>query len=136
MNVNELAGDIPLEGYFPGHLTAGTAKECAIFRAPFRGVITAVEFIAAAAVAGAVTNNFTLNLRNRTTAGVGTAVPATLNFTNGVNAVAQAPTSLTLSATAADLAVAKGDVLTLEKAIVGTGLACPDGCVVIHFKSA
>lgn len=131
----DLPGDQPIVGYFPGHATAGSAKECAIGRALFRGVITAVEFIASAAVTGAATNNFTLNVRNRTGAGVGTQVPATLTFGNGTNAVAQAPTSLTLGATA-QVTVNAGDVITVEKAVNGTGLACPDGEVIVHFLAA
>jgi hypothetical protein len=131
----DLPGDQPITGYFPGNSTAGSAKESAIGRAPFRGVVTAVEFIASAAVAGAATNNFTLNVRNRTTAGVGTQVPASLTFASGTNAVAQAPTSLTLGA-ANQLTVNAGDVITVEKAVNGSGLACPDGEIVVHFLAA
>ncbi len=133
--VQDIPGDQPIVGYFPGHLTAGTAKECAIGRAPFRGVVTAVEFVAAAAVTGAATNNFTLNVRNRSTTGVGSLVPASLVFGNGQNAIAHAPTPLTLG-NAANVAVAAGDVITVEKAVNGTGLACPDGEVIVHFQAA
>lgn len=130
--IQDIPGDQPIQGYFAGHATAGTAKEHSVGRAPFRCRITAVEFIPSAAITGAATNNFTLNVRNRTTAGVGTAIPAALNFGNGTNGVAQAPTSITLSSTAADLLLAAGDVITVEKAINGTGLACPDGQIVVH----
>lgn len=133
--LQDIPGDQPIIGYFPGHATAGTAKECAIGRAPFRGVVTAVEFIASAAITGAATNNFTLNVRNRTTAGVGTQVPASVTFGNGTNAVAQAPTVLTLGA-ANQLTVNAGDVITVEKAVNGSGLACPDGEVIVHFQAA
>jgi hypothetical protein len=133
--VRDLPGDQPIVGYFPGHATAGTAKEVAIGRAPFRGVITAVEFIPSAGVTGANTNYFTLNVRNRTT-GAGTVIPATLAFVSGTDAVAQTPKTITLSGTAANLAVAEGDVITVEKAVTGTGLACPDGEVVVHFQGA
>lgn len=134
--IQDIPGDQPIAAYFPGHATAGSAKESAAFRAPFRCVITAVEFIPSAAITGAATNNFTLNVRNRTTAGAGAAVPATITFGNGINAVAQAPTALTLSGTASALAVAAGDVITVEKAVNGTGLACPDGTVVVHLQAA
>jgi hypothetical protein len=133
--LQDIPGDQPIIGYFPGNTTANAAKECAIGRAPFRGVVTAVEFIASAAIAGAATNNFTLNVRNRTTAGVGTQVPASITFGNGTNAVAQAPTSLTLGV-ANQLTVNAGDVITVEKAVNGTGLACPDGEVIVHFQAA
>lgn len=133
--VRDIPGDQPIAGYFPGHATAGTAKESAIGRAPFAGVVTAVEFVPSAIITGAATNNFTLNVRNRGAAGAGTLVPATITFGNGTNAVAQGPVTLTLGATA-QLVVAEGDVITVEKAINGTGLACPDGEVVVHFKGA
>lgn len=131
--LRDIPGDQPVTGYFPGHATAATAKEAAIGRAPFSAQVTAVEFVASAAIAGQITNNFTLNVRNRGPAGVGANIIATLNFTNGVNAVAQAPTSITLGA-GANLVLAEGDVITVEKAIVGTGLACPDGEVIVHLK--
>lgn len=133
--IRDIPGNHQIVGYFPGHATAATAKEAALGRAPFRCKVQSVVFIAAAAITGAATNYFTLNVRNRTTAGVGTAVPAALAFSNGVNAVAQAPTSITLSATAADLVIAEGDVITAEKAISGTGLACPDGLIVVTVQA-
>lgn len=133
--LQDMPGDQPIADYFPGHATAGSAKECGLFRAPFRGVVTAVEFIASAAITGAATDNFTLNVRNRQAGGAGTLVPATITFGNGTNAVAQAPTSLTVG-NAANVAVAAGDVITVEKAVHGTGLACPDGVVVVHFQAA
>lgn len=133
--LRDMPGDQPIVGYFPGHLTIGTAKEVAIGRAPFAGVVTAVEFIASTAITGANTHYFTLNVRNRQT-GAGTLVPAALAFTSGVDGVAQTPKTITVSGTAAQVAVAEGDVITVEKAITGNGLACPDGFVVVHFKSA
>lgn len=131
--LRDLPGDQPITAYFPGHLTAATAKESALGRAPFAAVVTAVEFIPAAAIVGAVTNNFTINVRNRGAAGVGANVIATLNFTNGVNGTAQMPVTITLGS-GASIVLAEGDVLTCEKAIVGTGLACPDGEIVVHLK--
>ena len=134
--LRDIPGDHAQQKFFPGHATAGSAAEVALFRAPFRCTITAVEFIAAEAITGANTNSFTLKVRNRTTAGVGTAIPASLAFVSGVDAVAQAPKVITLSATAADLVLAEGDVVTCEKAVVGTGLACPAGEVVVHIKAS
>lgn len=133
--LQDMPGDQPIPCYFPGNSTAGSPKEAAGFRAPFRGVITAVEFIPSATVTGAATNNFTLNVRNRQAGGAGTLVPATITFGNGTNATAQIATSLTLG-NAANTAVAAGDVITIEKAVNGTGLACPDGAVIVHFQAA
>lgn len=134
MILQEMSGDLPaLPGYyFPGQATAGTAKEMALFRAPSRLQIQSVNWIASAAVTGQATNFFTINVRNRTGAGAGTAVPASLAFSSApVTAAAQVPLPITLSGTASDLVLATGDVLTVEKAVTGTGLAMPDGIFVV-----
>lgn len=134
--IKDLAGDQPQQAYFPGHATAGTAIEQTLFRAPCRGVITAVEFTPNTTQAGAATNYFTLNVRNRGAAGAGTGIPAALAFTSGVDLTALTPKTLTLSGTASVLAVAAGDVITAEKAITASGLACPAGTITVHFQAA
>lgn len=135
--LQDTPGDQPIAAYFPGHLTAATAKEAPLFRAPFRCTITSVDWIPDTNVTGTATNFFTLNVRNRTTAGAGTAIPAALAFSaGGVTATAQVPGAITLSGTAADLVLAAGDVITAEKAVTGTGLACPAGTIVVHVKAS
>lgn len=131
--LRDLPDQQPMLGYFPGHPTAASVKEVAIGRAPFPGVITGVVFIPAAGVTGAATNFFSINVRNRQ-AGAGTLVPATLAFSAGIDAVAQTPRTITLGS-AANLVVAEGDVITVEKAVTGTGLACPDGEVIVSFRA-
>lgn len=133
--LKDLAGDQPQQAYFPGHATAGTAIEQVLFRAPYRCVVTAVEFTPNTTQAGADTNYFTLNVRNRTT-GAGTGIPAALAFTSGVDLTARTPKALTLSGTASVLALAEGDVITAEKAITASGLACPAGTITVHIKAA
>lgn len=133
--LQDIPGDQAIRGYFPGHATAGTAIEQVIGRAPFRCTVTAVEFVPNTTQAGANTNSFTLNVRNRVGA-AGTAVPASLAFLAGVDLTALTPKAITLSATAADLVLAEGDVITVEKAVVGSGLACPAGAIVIHVKAS
>lgn len=133
--LKDLQADVPQQSYFPGHATAGTAIEQVLFRAPFRCVVTAVEFTPNTTQAGANTNSFTLNVRNRTT-GAGTGVPASLAFVSGVDLTATTPKTLTLSGTSSVLALAEGDVITAEKAVVGTGLACPPGTITVHIKAA
>lgn len=125
--------DLQIRSPFAGHATAGSTIEQALFTAPVSGRITAVEFITNTAITGANTNYCTLNIRNRTTAGVGTAVPATLDFVSGVNTVALAPKTIPLSATVTALNFTKGDVITAEKAIASSGLAMPPGVVVVHY---
>lgn len=95
--------------------------------APFDGVVTAASVITAAAITGANTDSRTIQLFNRGQAGSGTTLVGSKAFTSGVNAAADDETALTLSATAADLAVVAGDVLEFVSLHVGsTGLAGPE----------
>jgi hypothetical protein len=92
--------------------------------APFAGVVSAASVIAATLLTGANTESRTLQLHNRGAAGAGTTLVASKAFVSGVNAAADDETALTLSATAADLVVAEGDVLEFTSLHVGaTGLA-------------
>lgn len=94
--------------------------------APFAGVVSAASIIASAAITGANTDSRTMQLHNRGQSGAGSTLVASKAFTSGVNAAADDETSLTLSATAADLVVAEGDVLEFTSLHVGsTGLAAP-----------
>lgn len=129
--IQDIPGDQPISFYFPGHATAGTAIEQIGFRAPFRCIITAVEFTPNTTQAGADTNYFTLNVRNRGAAGTGTAIPAALAFTSGVDLTTLVPKSLT-AGTEAARTIAAGDVITAQKAVTASGLACPAGAVTVH----
>jgi len=95
-------------------------------KAPFAGTVSAASVITATALSGANTESRTIQLHNRGQAGVGTALVASKAFISGVNAVADDETVLTLTATAADLVVAAGDILEFTSLSVGgTGLAGP-----------
>lgn len=121
---------LPVEG----QATAGTADEFARFVVPFNATVKAASYVPKSLVTGVVTNNFAITVRNRGAAGAGTAVPASLTFANGTNAPALTPTALTLSATASDLQLTAGDVITVEKLVNGTGLAMPSGCVALDLQ--
>ena len=121
--VNVVTLDVPAVG------TAGNDATTVLGEAPFAGVITGVAYVPAAAITGAATNNRAVSLVNKGQAGSGTAVPATLAFGNAVNAVAFDEKTITLSATAADLVVAAGDVLAWTSVHVGTGITDPGGVV-------
>lgn len=94
--------------------------------APFAGTVTAASVITTAAITGANTESRTIQLHNRGAAGSGTTLVASKAFISTVNAAADDETALTLTATAADLVVAEGDVLEFTSLHVGsTGLAGP-----------
>lgn len=117
----------PIEADVPAVSTAGNSDDTVLAQAPFAGTVTAVEYIPESAITGAATNNRTVSLVNKGQAGAGTTVIATLNFASGVNAAANDQKTIPLSATAADLVVAEGDVLQWRSIAVGTGIADPGG---------
>ncbi|MCX5888068.1 MAG: hypothetical protein NTY36_01285 [Deltaproteobacteria bacterium] len=77
------------------------------------------------AVTGADTDTVSLALRNLGAAGAGTVDIASLALVSAVNMGADTPKVIPLSATAADLLVAAGDVLTFRQVKVGDGQAIP-----------
>lgn len=127
--LKELSGDLLFPIFTPGQGTAGTADEWAGLIAPFPLIITGVKWVPHAAVTANGTNYFTLNLRNRV-AGAGAALAASRSYA-ATDSVAFVPEAMTLSGTAANLLVAAGDVLTVEKIVTASGLAMPDGLVVV-----
>jgi hypothetical protein len=114
----------------PGQATAGTPGEWLGLVAPFRGRVVQVDWVPSAAItAGAA--SFNVTVRNRV-AGAGAVNIATRAYTatNGVAWARETQPLVALSA-AANLVVAKGDALTVEKTINGAGLAMPAGIVSI-----
>lgn len=97
--------------------------------------IKGAKFIPEAALTGAATNYCTLSLRNLGTNGAGTKDIASLAFSGtGVTAAADVAKALTLSATAADLLVAAGEVLAWHIAQAGTGMAYPKHHPVFDYE--
>ena len=123
---------VPYAVDIPGQATAATADEWPAVVAPFRGRVVRVDWVPKAAiVAGAA--SFNVTVRNRGQAGAGAVNVATRAYTvtNGVAFARETQPLVALSGTPANLTVAAGDVLTVEKTINGAGLAMPAGVVVI-----
>lgn len=97
--------------------------------------ITAVSYIPAAAITGADTNTRTLSVQNKGQSGSGTTSVASLALASGTNAAAFDEKAITLSATAANLDCASGDVLEFLSTHAGSsGLADPGGVVEISYS--
>lgn len=126
--VRVIEQDVPAVG------TAGNDQNTLVCQAPFDGVVAAVEFVPAAAVTGANTNTRAVALVNKGQVGSGTTSVASLQFDSGVNASANDEKAVTLSGTAANLAVAKGDTLQWTSTHVGTGITDPGGLVRVTFS--
>lgn len=111
---------------------AGTDDEYPGFVAGTNLVIKAVRWIPRTAVTHDGTNFGTLSVRNRTT-GAGTALPASRSYA-ATDSVAFVAETCTLSATAADLLVAAGDVLTVQRLHTASGVVIPAGTVEIDYQ--
>lgn len=120
-----------IEATVPGVATAANDDRWAIGRAPFAGTVTAVTYTPEAAITGAATNHRAVRLVNRGQAGTGTTVVAELAFDDGVNATAYDEKTIPLSATAANLVLAEGDILDWFSDAILTGIADPGGLVRI-----
>jgi hypothetical protein len=119
----------------PAAAAADATADFPIGRVPITGTVTSVNIIPQADLTGADTNSATLSVVNKGLDGNGTTVIASKAFTNGVNALDFDETALTLSVTAADLAVTAGQVLALRRTKVGTGLATPILVPVVNVQA-
>lgn len=117
---HDLAGNHYQDRGIPAALAGDATAKVAVFNAPDKARVTAIHYVPVSAVTGANTNSRTLTVRKAD----GTVI-GTIAFLSGTNAAALARTAFTLSATAADLLLNEGDVLYVESALVGTGLALP-----------
>jgi hypothetical protein len=93
--------------------------------------ITEVNIVAEAAMTGATATARTLTVYNRGQAGAGTTVVASLAFIDTVDLVANDKKALTLTATAADLLVADGDVLECVETVASTGTVRPEAVLTV-----
>lgn len=116
-------------------VAAGADDNTTVCRVPYDGTVLGVAYVPKSVLTGANTDSRTLSVINKGQSGSGTTVPAIKAFTSGVNAPAFDETAITLSATAADLVVAEGDILDWKSLHVGaTGLADPGGTVFVSIQ--
>lgn len=136
MQVKHLQGERVLtEAKIPSTGNAASTGVQVIGEVPFRAVVTRVTFTPDAAVTGATTDAPTLTCTNRGTDGLGTTAVAAKAFITGEDMVAYDAEDITVSATAANLNVAEGDVLSLNKTVAGSGTVIPAGKVTVYGKS-
>jgi hypothetical protein len=132
--VSELAGNHTVRVQLAAAMAAaGTDDETVAFTAPFDCTVTAAKWTPGAAVTANGTNFSILSLRNRGAAAAGTALPASRSYA-ATNSVALVSESMTLSATAADLALTAGDVITVQRLHTASGVVIPAGTVEISLK--
>jgi hypothetical protein len=133
--ISEISGDIVERIAIPAQATAGTDEAYNLMRADKNIVIIGARIIWNADITGAATNHCAFGVVNKGAAGAGTtAVTAVKAYDDAVNAAKWVPETLTPSATAANLNVASGDVLVLDRTTPGTGLASPSGIVELTYR--
>ncbi len=116
-----------------GAVAADADNDIAACRAPFAGSVSSVTYVPDTTITGANTDSRTLSILNKGQGGLGTTEVAALALVSGVNATAFDEKAITLDATAADLVVATGDILSFKSLHIGaTGLADPGGLVLIE----
>lgn len=128
-----MAAQQTIQATVPAVAQAATADQV-IGEAQSAGRVTAVTYTPEAAATGAASpDSRTFTLVNKGQAGAGTATVATLALVSGVNLVAFDEKAVTVTSTAADKALAAGDILVwVSTAVTGAGgLADPGGRVEI-----
>ena len=124
--MSEMRGTFAVTAYTPGQGTAGTEDDWLAYYAPFNCKVVGAKWIPNAAVTADGTNYFILQVLN------GSTVVASRSY-SATNSVALTAENMTLNATAANLEVDAGETLVIHKETtgLGTGLAMPDGLVVL-----
>jgi uncharacterized protein YjdB len=134
MKTTEIAGDHVFRTRFAAAMAdAVTDDEVVAFVAPFNLTITGVDWTPDAAVTANGTNYSAVSVRNRKADSSGSVLPASRSYA-ATNSAARVKEAMTLSSTAADLNVAAGDVITLQRIHTASGVIVPAGVVEIKAK--
>lgn len=112
---------------------ADTDRELPLFAAEEEMEVTEVQLIPRANAAGHDDNRRIRSLINKGTNGAGATVVASKDYVAGVSLLAFRADTLTLSATEANLRLAKGDVVALKSQIAGLGVAEPEMAVKVSY---
>jgi hypothetical protein len=124
-----------IEEGVPAVATAGASQNTNLGDAPFAGTVSAVSYVANAALTGVNTNTRQVQLVNKGQAGTGTTVVATLTFNAGTSVAANDEITVPLSGVAGATAIASGDVLQWQSNAVGTGQADPGGIARVSYSA-
>lgn len=132
--LRDLQGDHFLVVPVAAEGTAGTAEAFTGPPAPFKCKVTAVTWVPNAAVTANGTNYATLALQNGGATGTGTTNIASRSYA-ATNSVARTAEALTLNATAANLNLAAGDILVVDRSVAASGVATPGGVFIATIQA-
>ena len=129
-SIHDVPGTQTVTTRVPAHAAGDATASHLVFVAPFTCRVRAVQVTASAGVTGANTNTFNLNVIRRP----GTTELGNRDFTSGTNLAAFTPTDVYRPATPPILEA--GQVLDLQRELVGTGLATPELLATVEFEGA
>src|SRR4051812_10669288 len=114
-----------LQASVPAQGTAGTTQSRVIGECQHGGTVREATLLPEAAVTGNATNFRTFQVVNKGQSGAGSTVVASFatSATPANDLTAYDEKAMTLSATAANLVVAEGDILAAVETVGGTGVA-------------
>ena len=130
----DIRGPLVFRGNIQAHAAGDATQDHPVFRAPFPCRLRKVTIVPAATITGVVTNNFNLNVKSWTDAATPVATErANRDYGSGTNEVAMKARDL--YAPAAPLALAAGEYVSIERELIGTGLASPNIGVEVEIES-
>lgn len=113
-------------------LAADATAEWPIFVAEVRARLLRVSIVAAATITGANTNTFHLNVLNKALVGVGTTEIGNRDFVSGTNSTGFQRYDIV--AETAGKTMEAGEVLTLQREKIGTGMAMPQLLTIVTYE--
>lgn len=134
MKLKDIAGDHVLSIPIAAQSTAGTPDSFGGVRVPFACTVQSVGWTPQAAVTANGTNYVVLSLLNGGQTGASTTSVATRSYA-ATNSVALTAEAMTLSGTAANLNLAEGDILYVDRAVTASGVATPKGTVNVVVRA-
>ncbi|MFQ5524363.1 MAG: hypothetical protein ACE5F5_12455 [Acidimicrobiia bacterium] len=114
----------------PGAAAADATEEWALLAAEKDLMIHRVSWIPKSAVTGQATNYFNLNVINAGSDGLPGTEIGNVDYASGTNASADQENVIVSS----DQRVSAGDVIVVQRELVGTGLAMPEGAFSVVFS--
>lgn len=134
---SQLSGPLQHEARIDANAAStGTADDFTVFKNTFASdlKVVSVDLTFDEDLTGRATNHVSFQLRNKGLAGAGTKAVTTVKaFDNTIDATAFIPDAQTLGAVA-DLTIAPGEVLALNKAVVGNGMIVSATRINIGFQ--
>ncbi|HVF75493.1 MAG TPA: hypothetical protein VM938_10630 [Acidimicrobiales bacterium] len=116
----------------PAALAADATKEWPIFMAERPCKILSITVVPQALITGANANTFHWNVKNRGTDGLATTEIGNVDFVAGTNAAAFDGREIVNEV--AGRRMTAGQVLTIEREKIGTGIAAPEALVVVAYE--